>query len=87
MTQHGCITLVHHPSSSWSWCSAKFDDQSMITSRRPVIALALLAIGLAIFLVDNVSQGWTAIGVAGVLCLVLAIAAQALAIRKARPHH
>ncbi len=80
------MTLVHNPSSSWSWCCAESDDQSMITSRRPVIALALLAIGLAIFLVDNVSQGWTAIGVAGVLCLVLAIAGQAIAIRKAKPH-
>jgi hypothetical protein len=44
----------------------------MITSRRPVIALALLAIALTIFLIDNVSQGWTAIGVVGVLCLALA---------------
>jgi hypothetical protein len=47
--------------------------------------LALLAIALTIFLIDNVSQGWTAIGVVGVLFLALAVAAQALAIRKARP--
>jgi len=63
------------------------DGGSMITSYRPFIALALLAVGLAIFLVDNVSLGWTGIGVFGVLCLVLAIAAQLLAIRKHRAHN
>ena len=63
------------------------DGGAMITSYRPFIALALLAVGLAIFLVDNVSLGWTAIGVLGVLCLVLAIAAQLLAIRKHRAHN
>ncbi len=59
----------------------------MITSCRPFIGLALLAVGLAVFLVDNVSLGWTAIGVFGVLCLVLAVVAQLLAIRKHRAHN
>ncbi len=56
----------------------------MTNPRRHFIALALLAVGLAIFIVDNVSFGWTTIGVVGVLCLVLAIGAQLVAIRKAR---
>ncbi len=59
----------------------------MSTPHRHLIALALLAVGLAIFIVDNVSLRWTTIGVVGVLCLVLAIGAQIVAIRNARPHN
>ena len=59
----------------------------MTTPRRHLIALALLAVGLAVFIVDNVKLGWTTIGVVGVLCLVLAIGAQLFAIRKTRAHN
>jgi membrane-bound ClpP family serine protease len=55
----------------------------MSIPHRHLIALALLAVGLAIFIVDIVSLGWTTIGVVGVLCLVLAIGAQLVAIHKA----
>jgi membrane-bound ClpP family serine protease len=58
----------------------------MTTSRRHFVALALLAVGLAVFVVDNVSLGWTVIGVVGVLCLVLAVGAQLVAIRKGSAH-
>jgi hypothetical protein len=49
---------------------------------RPLIAVALMGIGLAALLVDGVDEGWTTLSVVGVACFAVAIAAQLAALRR-----
>ena len=58
----------------------------MTTPRRALVAIVALTVALAISLVDGVSHGWPVIGVFGRVCLVVAIAAQFIVIRKSRAH-
>lgn len=56
----------------------------MTTSNRAFIALVAMTFALGISVVDSVSHGWHAIGVVGLICLVVAIGAELVVIRRSR---
>jgi membrane-bound ClpP family serine protease len=54
----------------------------MTTRVRLVLALVLMSVGLVASVVDSESNGWSTLGTIGVACLVLAIAAEIVALRR-----
>jgi membrane-bound ClpP family serine protease len=54
----------------------------MNISSRAWLATALMSIGLAALIVDGVDEGWSALGIVGVACFTVAIAAQLLQLRQ-----
>jgi membrane-bound ClpP family serine protease len=58
----------------------------MTLARRSLIAVVLMTVGLVALLVDSVDKGWTTLGVVGVGCFVVAIAARLAALRRSKPH-
>jgi membrane-bound ClpP family serine protease len=55
----------------------------MSTTHRSLLALALMTVGLIAILVASIDDGWSALTLIGVVCLVVAIGAQVLALRRA----
>ena len=56
----------------------------MSTTRRSLLALALMTVGLIALIVGSIDDGWSALTLVAVVCLVVAIGAQALALGRAR---
>jgi hypothetical protein len=54
----------------------------MTPSRRAVIAVGLMSVGLVLLLVSGLDEGWTLLTSVGVGCLVVAIGAELLALRR-----
>lgn len=54
----------------------------MSTERRALASLTLMSVGLVALLVTGVGSGWTALGVIGIACLAVAIAAQVVVLRR-----
>jgi hypothetical protein len=54
----------------------------MTPSRRAVIAVGLMSVGLVLLLVSGLDEGWTLLTGVGVGCLVVAIGAELLALRR-----
>ena len=52
------------------------------TSRRALFAVLALTIGLVILVIDHVDHGWTTLSVIGLACLVVAIAAELVVLRR-----
>jgi membrane-bound ClpP family serine protease len=51
-------------------------------TRRYLFAVVALIIGLLVLVVDHIDKGWTTLGVIGVACLVVAIAAELVVLRR-----
>ena len=58
----------------------------MTNSLRPLFALTCMTIGLIALVIDSAQKGWTVLGTVGVAGFAVAIAAELLTIRRARPH-
>jgi membrane-bound ClpP family serine protease len=59
------------------------DIERMSTAtRRYLFAVVALIIGLLVLVVDHIDKGWTTLGVIGVACLVVAIAAELVVLRR-----
>jgi membrane-bound ClpP family serine protease len=54
----------------------------MTFTRRALIAVTLMSLGLVALLIDSVDQGWTTLSGVGVACLAVAIAAELVALRQ-----
>jgi hypothetical protein len=55
----------------------------MSFGRRALIAIGLMSVGLVALVVNGVDEGWTTLGVVGVACFAVAIAAELVALREA----
>jgi hypothetical protein len=56
----------------------------MSFGRRGLVAIGLMSLGLVALIVNGVDEGWTTLGVVGVACFAVAIAAELVALRQ---HH
>jgi hypothetical protein len=56
----------------------------MTLSRRAVIAVGLMSVGLVLLVVSGMDEGWTLLTGIGVGCLVVAIGAELVGLRRAR---
>lgn len=55
----------------------------MTLSRRAVIAVGLMTVGLVLLVVSGMDEGWTLLTGIGVGCLVVAIGAELVGLRRA----
>ena len=55
----------------------------MTLSRRAVIAVGLMSLGLVLLVVSGMDEGWTVLTGIGVGCLVVAIGAELAGLRRA----
>jgi hypothetical protein len=55
----------------------------MSFGRRALVAIGLMSVGLVALVVNGVDEGWTTLGVVGVACFAVAIAAELVALREA----
>lgn len=55
----------------------------MTLSRRALIAVGLMSLGLVLLVVSGMDEGWTLLTGIGVGCLVVAIAAELVGLRRA----
>jgi hypothetical protein len=58
----------------------------MTGSFRQLVALVGMTIGLVALVIDSAIKGWTVLGTVGVSCFAVAIAAELLALQRARGH-
>ena len=57
----------------------------MSFARRTLVAVSLMSVGLVALVVNGVDEGWTTLGVVGVACFAVAIAAELVALRQHSP--
>jgi hypothetical protein len=55
----------------------------MTLSRRALIAVGLMSVGLVLLVVSGMDEGWTLLTGIGVGCLVVAIGAELVGLRRA----
>ena len=58
----------------------------MTVSFRQLVALVGMTIGLVALVIDSANKGWTVLGTVGFVCFAVAIAAELLALQRARGH-
>jgi membrane-bound ClpP family serine protease len=56
----------------------------MTSTRRHLVALVLMSVGVVALIVSSVDEGWTTLGGVAVACLGVAIAAQLVELRRRR---
>ncbi len=58
-----------------------------MSTRRSLISLVLMSLTLVALIVDGMTNGWRTSGIVAVSCFVIAVAAQLLALGRARAGH